>query len=71
MECHDKILEQEVRQLEKEFAALVGILRSEKIITDRHMESIFPLSSMANTKSCLNCDQFGIGCGDCEVSDDD
>ena len=49
----------------------MGILRSEKIITDRHMESIFPLSSMANTKSCLNCDQFGIGCGDCEVSDDD
>ena len=24
-----------------------------------------------NRKSCSNCDQFGIGCGDCEVSDDD
>lgn len=24
-----------------------------------------------NSLSCSNCDQFGIGCGDCEVSDDD
>ena len=67
--CHDKVLEQEVRQLEKQFAALVGVLRSEKVITDRHMNQIFPEAE--NTKTCLNCDQFGIGCGDCEVSDDD
>ena len=71
MDCHDKVLELELRQLEKEFAALVGILRSEKVITDNHMDTIFPLSSIANTKSCLNCDQFGRGCGDCEVNDDD
>ena len=50
-------------------AALVGILRSEKVITDRHMKQIFPEAE--NMKSCLNCDQFGIGCGDCEVSEDD
>lgn len=24
-----------------------------------------------NRRSCSNCDLFGIGCGDCEVSDDD
>lgn len=24
-----------------------------------------------NKLSCSSCDQFGIGCGDCEVSDDD
>lgn len=24
-----------------------------------------------NKKSCSNCELFGIGCGDCEVSDDD
>ena len=71
MEHHDEGLEQAVRQLEKEFAALVGILRSEKVLTNKHINTIFPLSSMANTKSCLNCDQFGIGCGDCEVSEDD
>lgn len=67
--CHDKVLEQEVRQLEKQFATLVGVLQSEKVITDRHMKQIFPEAE--NTKSCLNCDQFGIGCGDCEVAEDD
>ena len=26
---------------------------------------------LMNKLSCSSCDQFGIGCGDCEVSDDD
>lgn len=66
---HDKVLEQEVRQLEKEFAALVGVLRSEKVITDRHMKQIFPEAE--NTKTCLTCDRFGIDCGTCSAADEE
>lgn len=29
------------------------------------------IDELVNSLSCSNCDQFGIGCGDCEVSNDD
>lgn len=64
----DIALENEVRVLQKELGKLIGILRSEKILTDKHMSMIFEED---NTKNCVSCDRFGIDCGTCEVSEDD
>lgn len=62
-------LENEVRVLQKELGKLIGILRSERVLTDKHLAMIFDEDN--NTKTCVSCDRFGIDCGTCEVSEDD
>ena len=61
------------------FRRLLDVLEAKYLITKRDRDYIIGEISeaeyfdtnTANKLSCSSCDQFGIGCGDCEVSDDD
>ena len=68
-ECQFCDLVKEDKEILEAYELCLALLKAEEDAIKRDEELADQLS--LNKKSCSNCDQFGIGCGDCEVSDDD
>lgn len=68
-ECQFCDLVKEDKEILEAYELCLALLKVEEDAIKRDEELADQLS--LNRRSCSNCDQFGIGCGDCEVSDDD
>ena len=68
-ECQFCDLVKEDKEILEAYEICLALLKVEEDAIKRDEELADQLS--LNKKSCSNCNQFGIGCGDCEVSDDD
>lgn len=68
-ECQFCDLVKEDKEILEAYEICLALLKVEEDAI-KHDEELADQLSL-NKKSCSNCDQFGIGCGDCEVSDDD
>ena len=68
-ECQFCDLVKEDKEILEAYELCLALLKAEEDAIKRDEELADQLS--LNKKSCSNCDQFGIGYGDCEVSDDD
>ena len=68
-DCQSCDLVKDDKEIIEAYEICLAILKVEEDAIKRDEELAEQLS--LNRKSCSNCDQFGIGCGDCEVSNDD
>jgi len=76
-ECQFCDLVKEDKEILEAYELCLALLKSEEDAIKRKRDELRAERNEArrqlslNRKSCSNCDLFGIGCGDCEVSDDD
>ena len=71
-ECQFCDLVKEDKEILEAYEICLALLKAKEDAIKRNEERNEARRQLSlNRKSCSNCDQFGIGCGDCEVSEDD